>query len=146
MRPLRVLLVEHDPKDAELICLALQRGGYEPRSRCVETAEGLRSALADQRWDLVLSDSTLPALTGPDAFTIVRDTGLDLPFVIVSDPMGEEVAVEAMRAGVRDCLLKEHLERLAATVERELREAAIRTERRNVQEQLQIAEQMAWFG
>ncbi len=146
MRPLRVLLVEDDPKDAELICLALQRGGYEPRSRCVETADALRSALADQRWDLVLSDYSLPRFSGTDALTIVRDSGLDLPFLIVSGPMGEEVAVEAMRAGVHDCLLKEHLERLVAAVEREMREAAIRIERRNVQEQLLIAEQMAWFG
>jgi len=146
MRPLRVLLVEDDPKDAQLICLALEQGGFEPRSRCVETADGLRSALADQPWDLVLSDYSLPALSGPDAFVIVRDSGLDVPFLIVSGPMGEEVAVQAMRAGVHDCLLKEHLERLVIAVERELREAAIRIERRNVQEQLLIAEQMAWFG
>ncbi|HXJ20003.1 MAG TPA: response regulator [Polyangia bacterium] len=146
MRPLRVLLVEDDPNDADLICLALQRGGYEPRTRCVETADGLRSALAEQPWDVVLSDYSLATFSGPDAYTIVRDSGLDLPFLIVAGPTGEDVAAEAMRAGVRDFLLKGHLGRLVAAIERELREAEIRGERRNMQEQLLIAERMSWVG
>jgi CheY-like chemotaxis protein len=146
MKPLRVLLVEDDPNDAELICLALQRGGYDPRTRCVQTADGMRAALAEQAWDVILSDNGLPELSGPDAFALVRDSGLDLPFLIVSDPMGEEAAVHAMRAGVHDCLLKEDLGRLVAAIERELGEAATRVERRSMQDQLLIAERMAWVG
>jgi CheY-like chemotaxis protein len=146
MRALRVLLVDDAPNDAELICLALQRGGYEPRTRRVQTAGELRAALAEQAWDVVLSDAKLAAFSAADALALVRERGLDLPFLIVSDPMGEEAAVQAMRAGVHDCLRKDDLGHLAGAVERELREAQLRIERRGTQEQLLIAERMAWVA
>jgi len=145
-KPLRVLLVEDDPDDGELIRLALQRGGYKPLLLRVETAGELRRALAEQPWDVVLSDYSLPAFSGPDAFGVVRETGLDIPFLIVSGTVGEEVAVDAMRAGVHDFLLKGHLGRLVAAIERELREAEIRTERRKMEKQLLISERMASVG
>ncbi|MES1207112.1 MAG: ATP-binding protein, partial [Pseudomonadota bacterium] len=143
---MRVLLVEDDPDDGELIRLALQRGGYEPVLLRVETAAELRRALGEQPWDVVLSDYSLPAFSGPDAFRVVRETGFDVPFLIVSGTVGEEVAVDAMRAGVHDFLLKGHLGRLVAAIERELREAEIRTERRKMKDQLLISERMASVG
>ncbi len=145
-KTLRVLLVEDDPDDGELIRLALQRGGYNTVLLRVETAADLRRALAEQPWDVVLSDYSLPAFSGPDAFRVIRESGSDIPFLIVSGTVGEEVAVDAMRAGVHDFLLKGHLGRLVAAIERELREAAIRSERRKMKEQLLISERMASVG
>ncbi|MFL5308290.1 MAG: response regulator [Polyangia bacterium] len=145
-KPLRVLLVEDDPDDGELISLALQRGGYKPVLLRVETAAELRRALAEQPWDVVLSDYSLPAFSGPAAFSVVRETGFEIPFLIVSGTVGEEVAVDAMRAGVHDFLLKGHLGRLVAAIERELREAELRTERRKMKDQLLISERMASVG
>lgn len=146
LKALRVLLIEDDPNDSELICLALQRGGYRPLTRRVETAAELRSALSEQLWDVILSDYTLPTFSGPEAHRIVRELGCDLPFLIVSGTVGEEVAVDAMRAGVHDFLLKGHLGRLVAAIERELREAEIRIERRKMKDQLMISERMASIG
>jgi signal transduction histidine kinase len=146
LKPLRVLLIEDDANDAELICLALQRGGYRALARRVETAAELRAALTEQAWDVILSDYTLPTFSGPEAHRIVREVGCDLPFLIVSGTVGEEVAVDAMRAGVHDFLLKGHLGRLVAAIERELREADIRIERRRMKDQLLISERMASIG
>ncbi len=145
-KPLRVLLIEDDPNDSELICLALQRGGYRPLARRLETATDLRAALTEQSWDVILSDYTLPTFSGPEAHGVVREMNCDIPFLIVSGTVGEEVAVDAMRAGVHDFLLKGHLGRLVAAIERELREAEIRTERRKMKDQLLIAERMASVG
>ncbi len=144
--PLRVLLIEDDPDDSELICLALRRGGYRPLARRVETAAELRAALTEQPWDVILSDYTLPTFSGPEAHRVVREMKCDIPFLIVSGTAGEEVAVDAMRAGVHDFLLKGHLGRLVAAIERELREAGIRTERRKMKDQLLIADRMASVG
>lgn len=145
-RELRVLLVEDDSDDAELICVALQRGGYDPVARRVATATEMRAALAGQPWDVVLSDYTMTAFSGPEAFDVLRESGLDLPFLIVSGSVGEDVAVNAMRAGVHDFLLKGQLGRLVAAIERELREASVRAERRRIEEQLLISERMASVG
>ena len=145
-RPVRVLLVDDHPEDVELILLALQQGGYKPAARRVETAADLRAALAAQSWDVVLSEYALPTFSGPAAFEVVRDSGCDLPFLIVSGTVGEDAAVHAMRAGVHDFLLKGQLGRLVAAIERELREAELRAERRKMKDQLMIAERMASVG
>jgi len=143
---LRVLLVEDDPNDAELVVLELQRGGYDPAMRRVQTSGEMRRALAEEGWDVIVSDYSMPTFSGPEAFNLLREVGLDLPFIIVSGTVGEEVAVEAMRAGVHDFLIKGHLRRLVAAIERELREATMRAERRKIQEQLLISERMASVG
>ena len=143
---LRVLLIEDDPNDAELVVLELERGGYEPAMRRVQTAAEMRRALAEEGWDVIVSDYSMPTFSGPEAFSVLREVGLDLPFIIVSGTVGEEVAVEAMRAGVHDFLIKGHLRRLVAAIERELREATMRAERRKIQEQLLISERMASVG
>jgi signal transduction histidine kinase len=144
--PLRALLVEDNPDDAELVVRALRRGGREPVSRRVETEAEMRVALAEERWDVILSDYTLPTFSGPEAFAVMRDVNLDLPFIIVSGTVGEDTAVDAMRAGVHDFLLKGQLRRLVAAIERELREATMRAERRKIQEQLLISDRMASVG
>src|ERR1700722_16020354 len=109
---LRALLVEDNVNDAELIVLELQRGGYQTVTRRVETAAEMKAALAEERWDVILSDYSIPGFGGPEAFALLRELNLDLPFIIVSGTVGEEAAVEAMRSGVHDFLLKGHLRRL----------------------------------
>ena len=145
-RTLRVLHVEDNPDDAELVVRELRRGGYDPLCQRVETPEDMSAALASQAWDVILSDHSLPAFSAPEAFALVRRLNLDVPFIIVSGTVGEEVAVSAMRSGVHDFLLKGQLARLGAAIERELRESTIRAERRRIQEQLVISERMASVG
>jgi signal transduction histidine kinase len=144
-KPLRVLLVEDAENDAMLVVHALRRAGYAPTWLRVDTAAGMAAALA-QPWQLVLADHSLPSFSAPAAFAMVRERGLDLPFIIISGHIGEEAAVEAMRAGVHDYLLKDRLARLGPAVERELREAARRVEQRRLHEQLLIADRLAQVG
>jgi signal transduction histidine kinase len=145
-KPLRALLVEDNVDDAELVIRELRRGGYEPITRRVQTAADLTTTLTSETWDVIISDYSMPQLSAPDAFAIVRTLNLDVPFIIVSGTVGEEVAVKAMRSGVHDFLLKGHLRRLVAAIERELRESAMRGEQRKIQEQLLISDRMASVG
>jgi signal transduction histidine kinase len=128
-RPLRVLLVEDTEDDAALILAMLRRAGYAPDHRRVQTADALRAALREEAWEIVLSDYSMPGFSGPEALRIVHESSLDLPFIIVSATIGEQAAVEAMRAGAHDYLMKGNLARLGPAVERELREADVRRER-----------------
>ena len=145
-RALRVLHVEDNPDDATLVTRELRRGGFDPICRRVESADELRDALTSESWDVIISDHSLPTFSAPEAFAVVRKLNVDIPFIIVSGTVGEEIAVEAMRSGVHDFLLKGHLRRLVAAIERELREATMRAERRRIQEQLLISERMASVG
>jgi signal transduction histidine kinase len=145
-KPLRVLHVEDSRDDADLIRSQLERGGYSVHVLRVETADQMTAALREQAWDLVISDHSLPTFSAPESFALLQDTGLDIPFIMVSGTVGEDVAVEAMRMGVQDYLLKGNLQRLAVAVERELREAGLRAEQRRMREQLLIAERMAAVG
>jgi signal transduction histidine kinase/CheY-like chemotaxis protein len=129
--PLRVLFVEDSPDDLELELRKLQSAGFDASSERVEDAPGLRNALAQRRWDLVIADYNLPTLTGFDALIIVRALEPDLPFVLVSGTIGEERAVEALKAGADDYVLKDRLARLPMVVRRVLEEAATRRERRH---------------
>ena len=127
-RPLRVLSIEDSPDDTELLVIALQKGGYTVTCERVETPAEMRAAL-NQRWDVILADFNLPRFSAVAALNLVRDCGLDLPFIVVSGTIGEDVAVEAMRTGVNDYLVKTNLSRLVPAVEREVQQAAIRKDR-----------------
>ncbi|MFA5852836.1 MAG: PAS domain S-box protein, partial [Spirochaetales bacterium] len=133
---LRVLSVEDSDDDALLVKRALEKGGYELEWERVETAEAMRSALGKKSWDLILSDYRLPQFSGMAALAILRETGMDLPFIIISGAIGEETAVEAMKAGANDYIMKGHLPRLVPAVERELQEAKVRQEHRKAQAEL----------
>lgn len=133
---LRVLLVEDSPDDAELILREIQRADYAPTVTRVETATALRHALAHGPWDIVIADYQLPSFSGLAALQIVRQCGYDLPFILVSGTIGEEIAVTAMRAGAQDYLLKQSLIRLGPAVTRELAEVKVREERRRNQASL----------
>lgn len=130
---LRVLLAEDSVTDAKLVVLELQRGGYDVAVHRVETAQSMASALADETWDIVISDWSMPSFGALEALMTLKESGLDIPFIIVSGTIGEEIAVAAMRAGAQDFLLKDRLARLVPAIERELREREGReSERRAV--------------
>jgi hypothetical protein len=138
--PLRVLIVEDSEDDAALSLRELRRGGFEVSFERVQTADDMIAALDGGRWDLILSDYTMPSFSAPDAFAVLRSRDLDVPFIIVSGTVGEETAVLAMKLGVHDYLVKGKLTRLVPAVERELREAAGRRARRRAERELSVAE------
>ncbi len=140
MSALRVLLVEDSEDDAELTLRALKRAGYEVTHERVQTGEAMAAALDRQTWDAVVSDYSMPEFDAPGAFRVLRERDLDLPFIIVSGTVGEETAVEAMKLGVHDYLIKGKLARLAPAVERELRDAADRAARRATEHALRESE------
>ncbi len=144
-RSLRVLLVEDSDDDAQLVIRELVQGGFTPVVLRVETPDTMRAAL-EKTWDVILSDYQMPSFSAPAAFAMVRERGLDVPFIIVSGAVGEETAVEAMRTGVHDYLLKGKLARLVPVIDRELREAASRAAQRRMQEQLLVSERLAAVG
>lgn len=127
---LHLLIVEDSAEDAALMRRELERAGYIVASERVETESALRQALTQATWDAVLCDYTLPHFSGKSALRIVRETDADQPFIYVSGTIGEDVAVEAMKSGAQDYVLKHNLKRLAPAVERELREAKLRREKR----------------
>jgi signal transduction histidine kinase/FixJ family two-component response regulator len=128
--PLRVLVIEDSEDDMLLQLRELRRGGYEPSYHRVQSAAELRAALLQPDWQLILADYALPGFTGLDALRLVQQSGLDVPFILISGTVGEEIAVQSMRAGAHDYLLKDSLTRLVPAVNRELREAAERRRRR----------------
>jgi signal transduction histidine kinase len=138
-RPLQVLIVEDSENDAALIAIELERAGYAPAGHRAETPEAMRSALERQKWDLVIADYRLPRFDGLAALALVKEKGLDLPFIIVSGHITEETAVAAMKAGAHDYVMKDNLARLGPAVRRELREAEVRRERRRAEEDLRRA-------
>ncbi len=135
--PLRVLIVEDSEDDALLLVKQLRDGGFLPEHTRVETAESMRRCLAQERWDIVLADFTMPQFDAFKALDLVRESGLDLPFIIVSGAIGEDRAVQAMKAGAHDYIMKDNTARLLPAVERELREAQVRLEHRQAQERVQ---------
>ena len=134
-KPLNILIIEDSKDDVLLLLAALRRNGYDPASEHVETEETMREALRRRPWDVVISDYVMPRFSGLDALEVLRTSGLDLPFIIVSGNIGEDIAVEAMRAGAHDYILKGNLARLVPAVERELREAGVRAARRREEEE-----------
>src|SRR5258706_400573 len=127
---LRVLIVEDSEDDALLLVRALKRGGLDRAWRRVDDARELAASLDTAEWDCVLSDYTLPTLDAPTALSILKGRGLDVPFLIVSRNVGEDVAVAAMKAGAHDYIMKGNLARLVPAIEREIRDAHERETRR----------------
>ena len=135
--PLRVLIVEDQEDDAALMLRELRRAQFEPEYRRVETEEELTAALGMGSWDIVLSDHGLPSFNSLQALNMLHESGLDIPFIIVSGNIGEDLAVAAMKSGAHDYIMKNNLARLGPAVERELREAEVRKARRVAEEHQQ---------
>ncbi len=138
--PLRVVVIEDSNEDTALLLHELQRGGYEVTWVQVQTAEELQAALAQGEWDAVLSDYSLPQFNAPDALQIVKESGYDLPFIIISGTIDETIAVTALKAGAHDFFSKGHLSRLLPALDRELREAQERRARRQAERALKESE------
>jgi DNA-binding NtrC family response regulator len=133
-RPLRALIVEDSENDAALLVRALRSAGYTLAFERVQTASAMRAALTNGNWDIVFSDHDVPELSSQGALKVLQETGMDLPFIIVSGSISDETAVNAVRAGAHDCVMKDNLGRLLPAIERELKEVAIRRQHKQAQE------------
>jgi two-component sensor histidine kinase len=136
-RVLRILLLEDSALDAELVTEALIEAGLPVSIERVVSADEFTRAVRDESWDLILADYLLPAFNGLNALEIAQEMARATPFVFVSGALGEEVAVEALKRGATDYVLKDKLDRLPATVLRALAEARERGERKRAQDALQ---------
>ncbi len=136
LKSLKVLLIEDSEDDAFLLLRQIKKGGFEPSCRRVETADDVKLALNAQRWDICITDHNLPSFDSTQALEIIKNSGFDIPTVIVSGSIGEEVAVEAMKAGANDYIMKDNLTRLVPAIERELRDAEARRARRSAEAEI----------
>ncbi|HET6465419.1 MAG TPA: EAL domain-containing protein [Nitrospiria bacterium] len=137
-RPLRVLIVGDSEDDTEMLLRELRRGSYEPVYERVDTPDAMTAALNRKTWDIVLTDYTMPGFRKFAALTLLKESGLDLPFIIVSDGLGEATAVASMEAGAHDYIIKGSLQRLIPAVERELHEAEVRRELKQKDQLLKV--------
>jgi two-component system sensor histidine kinase UhpB len=134
--PLHILLIEDSQRDAALILRALEQGGLEVTARRIDSAPVLEAALQSQVWDVILCDYVMPQFGGPQALEVLKRSGRDLPFIVVSGAITEDTAVPLLRSGAHDYVTKGNLARLAPAIERELREADERRKRREAEEEV----------
>jgi PAS domain S-box-containing protein/putative nucleotidyltransferase with HDIG domain len=134
--PLRTLIIEDSEDDALLVVRVLQKGGYDPEYERVETADAMREALGRGAWDIIISDYNMPHFSGYGALELYKERGFDIPFIIVSGVIGEEIAVAAMVSGAHDYVMKNNLPRLIPAIQRELGDAESRRGRKQVVEEL----------
>jgi len=144
--PLRVLFIEDSEDDTALIVRELKRAGYQPDFKRVDTPDSLKAVLAAGEWDLVISDFSMPLFSGTDALKLVRTMGSDAPFIFVSGTMGEDTAVAALKDGAQDYLVKTNLKRLVPAIQRELREAEDRRERKRLEQHVQQLQKFEAIG
>jgi CheY-like chemotaxis protein len=133
---LSILIVEDSESDTELIIRQFQKANYDITYERVETDDQMMAAIEKQSWDLVIADYSLPEFNAPAALAILQKSGLDIPFVVVSGAIGEETAIEIMKAGAHDYIMKNNMSRLVPAIERELKEAESRVQRKQAEELL----------
>ncbi|MBN1663733.1 MAG: HD domain-containing protein [Deltaproteobacteria bacterium] len=141
LKLLRVLIVEDNEDDALLIIRELKKTGYSPEYRQVETAAEMHKSLRENTWDIILCDYNLPKFSGIKAIELLKETKIDIPLIVVSGTIGEETAVECMKAGAHDYFMKGKLSRLGQAIERELKEAASRDKQRLAEKALRDSEE-----
>ena len=130
---IRILIIEDSERDTKLMVHELRKSFDALEHKRIETAESLIRELREGHWDLILSDYSMPSFTGLDALNILEKSGLDIPFILISGTIGENIAVEVMKAGARDYIMKDHLERLVPAIKREMEEAESRKEQKNAE-------------
>ena len=146
MKRVHALIAEDSPDDVELLLRELRRGGYDCTWQNVDTSDAMAEALDREAWDVIFSDWSMPQFDALAALEMVKARTLDVPFIIVSGTVGENTAVAALRSGAHDFIVKSQLARLVPALEREMREAGLRRERRLMQDQLIISDRMASVG
>ncbi|MDP7010051.1 MAG: fused response regulator/phosphatase [Verrucomicrobiota bacterium] len=140
---LRALIIEDSALDAKVLVGLLQAGGYKVTSQRVETAQQYVDALNAEKWDIILADYNLPEFDGPEGLRLLQESCHDIPFIVISGGIGEDLAVQIMKSGAHDYLMKGNLARLVPAVEREVREARERIKHRKAEAALHSAnEQM----
>jgi signal transduction histidine kinase len=135
-RKLRVLLVEDNASDGELILHALRKGGFDSESELVQTAAEFSDRIRRNKYEIILADYQLPGWNGMETVATLRQEGLDIPVVLVSGALGELRAVECIKQGAADYVLKDHLARLPQSVRRAIEEKELREENRRTHEEL----------
>lgn len=138
-KPIRLLIVEDSNFDAMVLLKELEHGGYKPDYELVDTPQAMNAALAARQWDIVISDYVMPDFSGLDAIRLLQKSGYDIPIIILSGKIGEDTAVEAMKAGAHDYITKGNLARLIPAIERELGEAEERRKRKQAEAELKSA-------
>ena len=138
---LNVLIIEDSESDADLVIRQLKKAGYTIHHERIETADEMNAGLDMLAWDIIISDYKLPQFNASIALKLLQKTGLDIPFIVVSGTIGEETAVELMKAGAHDYVMKDRLARLAPAVKRELDEAQVRRERKQAEKALRKSEE-----
>ena len=139
-RPLRALILEDSEDDLELLLLHLKDSGYQVKHTLTQDREGFRAALYSGEFDAILSDYNLPGWSGMDAIRELRQSGRDIPFLLITGTLGEEAAVECIKQGATDYILKDRLSRLPGALSRALAEKALRDENTKTQDALRLLE------
>jgi len=139
--PLHVLIIFGSEKDTRLLVEQFQQTDYEISFQRIDSLPAMEQTLNEGRWDIILSEYNLPGFTAFQALELLNERNLDLPFIIVSEALGEEAAVEAVKAGAHDYIMKNNLTRLVPSVSRELQEAKLRQKRRQDEESLREREE-----
>lgn len=145
-QPLHALIVEDSEDDCALLLRALRQGGYDVTHKRVDTADELHKMLCERQWDCVISDFSMPGFSGVSALRLVREKDPDVPFIFVSGTIGEDVAVDAMRGGAQDYVLKDNLARLLPAIDREFVDANMRREHRRSEQKLRQLEKFEAIG
>lgn len=140
MKHLKVLIAEDSQSDVELLLRTL-KSNYLPNFKCVETGEEFLNAVNNEKWDIILADYNMPNFSAPEALTLLHQTGKDIPFIIVSGTIGEDAAVESLKSGAHDFIIKANLSRLIPAIEREIKSAKTRQEKKHSEEVLKESEQ-----
>lgn len=139
---LRLLMVEDSKDDEFLIIRGLKKGGYNPAYERIETASAMKKALKEKSWDVILCDYKLPKFNAPSAISLLKEAKIDIPIIIVSGTIGENEAIDCMRLGAQDYIMKENLSRLCPAITREIQDAKTREEQRYTEEKLRYEEQL----
>lgn len=142
-RQIKTLILEDSEFDAVVLESLLRKGSYDPHILRVESLEDFSHAVSSEDWDVILADYNLPGFQAPAALSVLQKVGKDIPFIIISGGIGEDTAVEAMKAGAHDYLMKGQLARLVPAVEREIREARNRKSARDSEEALRRSERLS---
>lgn len=137
--PLRVLLVEDDEDDALLLFRILEKEGYKLKADRVQTLEAMSSCLDSKTYDLVICDYKLPKCTGKDALLLYQTYNIDIPFILLSGAVGEELAVDMLKSGAHDYIMKDHIRRIGPAIKRELQDAEIRRQKKQAIDDLKAA-------